>query len=218
MKSREAFHVYECHGLTPTARLVGMRATGAAIPQENGEHIAVVMVHTLQNWLGCGRVQLMAALEELKKQDIVKEWRHVEVADKSGMYPEGRTFEALLLFVQTQDDDYLADDDRDEVSVADVIDEDAVTKIDPRRERIFEKTGGKCFYCVEASAEHLDHMHPASRGGSSADENMIGACATCNVQKNDRTVDEYRAYLAYKRKLPSVAEIAFYGERRETAA
>jgi PAS domain S-box-containing protein len=31
---------------------------------------------------------------------------------------------------------------------------------------------------------------------------MIGACSTCNVQKKDRTVEEYRAWLAYTGTTP----------------
>ena len=83
---------------------------------------------------------------------------------------------------------------------------------DPRRRRIYEKTERRCFYCIGAWAEHLDHMHPKSRGGRDDDDNLIGACTSCNSQKRDRTVEEYRALLAYQRRLPDIRMVSFYGE------
>jgi len=91
-------------------------------------------------------------------------------------------------------------------------DELPVTDPNPKRARVFAKTGNRCFYCIERWAEHVDHMHPRCRGGSDADGNLIGACRTCNIRKKDRTVEEYRAYLAYRQRLPSVAHVRFYGE------
>jgi len=82
----------------------------------------------------------------------------------------------------------------------------------PRRHRIFLKTDYRCFYCSKAWAQHLDHMHPQIRGGGDEDENMIGACRTCNIQKKDRTVEEYRAWLSHKRRLSSITLVRFYGE------
>lgn len=81
-----------------------------------------------------------------------------------------------------------------------------------RRARIYAKTNWRCFYCIEAPAEHLDHMHPKIRGGSNDDANMIGACRSCNIRKNDRTVEEYRAYLAHKNRLPDITHVRFWGE------
>lgn len=83
---------------------------------------------------------------------------------------------------------------------------------DPRRQRIYDKTSGRCFYCIAAWAEHLDHMHPKSRDGGDDEDNLIGACTSCNSQKRDRTVEEYRALLAYQRRLPEVRMVVFFGE------
>lgn len=85
--------------------------------------------------------------------------------------------------------------------------------VDERRQRIYAKTRGRCFYCVRVPAEQLDHMHPKSRGGSDDDENMIGACTKCNIRKLDRTVEEYRAYLAHRQKLERGYRIVFFDER-----
>jgi hypothetical protein len=81
-----------------------------------------------------------------------------------------------------------------------------------RRTRIYDKTEGKCFYCVKAWAEHIDHMDPRSRHGDDDEANLIGACSSCNSQKRDRTVEEYRALLAYQRRLPSISMVKFYDE------
>jgi len=87
--------------------------------------------------------------------------------------------------------------------------------VEPRRARIYAKTRWQCFYCIKAPAQHLDHMHPKIRGGSDADENMIGACRACNVRKNDRTVEEYRAYLAHRNRFPDISHVKFYGEANQ---
>jgi 5-methylcytosine-specific restriction endonuclease McrA len=61
----------------------------------------------------------------------------------------------------------------------------------------FEKQEGFCYYCGEllyASFDkevHVDHMIPLSRGGSNSIENIVLSCATCNLEKNTKTSDEY---------------------------
>jgi len=83
---------------------------------------------------------------------------------------------------------------------------------DPKRARVYAKTNGWCFYCASIPAAHIDHMNPRVRGGSNQIENLIGACAKCNLQKNDRTVEEYRAFLAHRHRLRDVKDVRFYGE------
>lgn len=218
--NKHYFNVCDCNTLTPVAKLVGMRLTASSGSQSNGQDIALVFSHSLMHWTGCSRVQMVAALEELAKEDILKSWRWVSVKDKF----EGAdtTTEALLVFLSEVDVDDLDIEGAgpEAISTEDIVggDTSGLIKIDPRRARIFAKTEGKCFYCVEADAEHLDHMHPQSRGGSDADDNMIGACAPCNIRKNDRTVEEYRAYLAYRNRADSLSAIVFYGEKPGEAA
>lgn len=40
-----------------------------------------------------------------------------------------------------------------------------------------------CSYCG-GSVEHIDHIHPVSRGGRSDWDNLAPACAACNRRKN----------------------------------
>ncbi|MEU6633832.1 HNH endonuclease [Streptomyces parvus] len=51
--------------------------------------------------------------------------------------------------------------------------------------------GYRCAYCGE-SAEHLDHVMPLSRGGTDTEDNMVPACAKCNLSKGAKTLEEWR--------------------------
>ena len=44
--------------------------------------------------------------------------------------------------------------------------------------------GDKCVYCGEPY-EHQDHFIPLSKGGGYTKDNMVPACAVCNVDKSD---------------------------------
>lgn len=55
------------------------------------------------------------------------------------------------------------------------------------RFRVFERDGFTCQYCGEKPPEvilHLDHIFPVSKGGKEEIENMITACADCNLGKS----------------------------------
>lgn len=60
------------------------------------------------------------------------------------------------------------------------------------RTEIFERYGDTCAYC-DAPAEHLDHVHPISKGGADAPHNLLPACAPCNLSKNAKTLAEWAA-------------------------
>lgn len=47
-----------------------------------------------------------------------------------------------------------------------------------------------CAYC-DKRAEHLDHVHPLSKGGADAEHNMLPACAECNLSKGAKTLAEW---------------------------
>lgn len=60
------------------------------------------------------------------------------------------------------------------------------------------KGDGCCGYCgdqLEHGKRAVDHMIPWRRGGTNDPENLIPACTTCNVQKKDRLVEEFRVWL-----------------------
>ncbi len=61
------------------------------------------------------------------------------------------------------------------------------------RERIFARDDYTCRYCgARGGYLECDHVHPVSRGGSSADSNLSTACKACNRDKGSKTLEEWR--------------------------
>jgi 5-methylcytosine-specific restriction endonuclease McrA len=61
------------------------------------------------------------------------------------------------------------------------------THVGLSRRAIFARDGGRCVYC-RGAAETIDHVHPRSKGGRHAWENVVAACARCNHLKGDKTL------------------------------
>ena len=62
------------------------------------------------------------------------------------------------------------------------------------RARVFQKTGGKCFYCgcdLDFKTYHIDHFIPKSNNGKGGD-NLVPSCSDCNLYKGRLSVDEFR--------------------------
>lgn len=61
---------------------------------------------------------------------------------------------------------------------------------------IRERDGFMCYYCgVRVSGGHIDHKNPRSRGGSNRRNNLVLACAPCNLAKNDMTAQQFERWL-----------------------
>ena len=58
------------------------------------------------------------------------------------------------------------------------------------RRALFARDGWRCVYCGSAGRLTLDHVVPRSRGGDSVWENVVTACAPCNLKKGDRLPEE----------------------------
>lgn len=67
---------------------------------------------------------------------------------------------------------------------------------------VWSKSGGACTYCgtgLNPFQRHapngfqIDHVHPRSRGGSDAIENLVPACKICNCSKRDRPLSQWKA-------------------------
>lgn len=61
------------------------------------------------------------------------------------------------------------------------------------RYEIIERDNSTCRYCgkvLRIKEIHIDHVVPYSRGGETVSENLVVACATCNLSKHDRTPKE----------------------------
>lgn len=65
---------------------------------------------------------------------------------------------------------------------------------------VHNKTGGRCFYCgvTVGGRLHVDHFVPFSRGGSDALDNLVPSCRSCNSEKRDRLLEEWRVFRRYR--------------------
>lgn len=62
---------------------------------------------------------------------------------------------------------------------------------------LYDLQDGRCVYCAMPVGDnyHVDHMTPLSRGGSNWPDNLAITCPPCNLSKNDKTADEFIAWL-----------------------
>lgn len=52
------------------------------------------------------------------------------------------------------------------------------------RHAVLARDDYRCARCG-SPADHVDHVHPVSRGGSSAEANLVAMCSHCNASKRD---------------------------------
>lgn len=72
------------------------------------------------------------------------------------------------------------------------------------RRVLFARDGWRCVYCgTSASRLTLDHVVPRSRGGDSVWENVVTACAPCNLRKGDRLLHEASMFLPHPPRPPA---------------
>jgi 5-methylcytosine-specific restriction endonuclease McrA len=73
------------------------------------------------------------------------------------------------------------------------------------REKVFSKYDGRCAYCGELLQKgwHVDHMLPIRRSTSGCDhperdcfENKVPACVSCNINKHQLGIEEFRKLIA----------------------
>lgn len=70
--------------------------------------------------------------------------------------------------------------------------------VSPRtRFEVFKRDRFRCVYCGRSAADdtelHVDHVHPTSRGGTDEIDNLVTACAECNLGKSDIPIGEQAA-------------------------
>jgi len=58
------------------------------------------------------------------------------------------------------------------------------------RRALFARDQYRCQYCGTGSSLTIDHVVPRSRGGLSGWENIVAACAPCNLRKGNRLPHE----------------------------
>jgi 5-methylcytosine-specific restriction endonuclease McrA len=56
---------------------------------------------------------------------------------------------------------------------------------------------GRCHWCGDKVAQdyHVDHVTPLSKGGSNGPENLVIACASCNLSKSDKLPSDWNGTL-----------------------
>ena len=61
------------------------------------------------------------------------------------------------------------------------------------RGEVMERDGRKCVYCgCEEGPFHLDHVKPVSAGGAGSPDNLVVACASCNLSKGAKPLSKWR--------------------------
>lgn len=66
------------------------------------------------------------------------------------------------------------------------------------KQMVLQRSAGRCWYCGEVlnvagrQTNHIDHVLPVSKGGSNDPDNLVAACRTCNTEKADMTLKEFR--------------------------
>jgi hypothetical protein len=63
------------------------------------------------------------------------------------------------------------------------------------RFKIFQRDGFRCVYCGRSSTDdgvklQVDHLKPLANGGGSSRENLVTACADCNLEKRGTPLPE----------------------------
>ena len=72
------------------------------------------------------------------------------------------------------------------------------------RRALFARDGWNCVYCGSSGGRlTLDHVIPRSRGGDSVWENVVTACAPCNLRKGDRLPEEVAMSLPRPPRAPA---------------
>ncbi len=66
-----------------------------------------------------------------------------------------------------------------------------------KRMKARKQTKGRCWYCskhVGKNEATLDHVIPLARGGGFERSNLVFACQSCNTEKGDKSLEQYRTF------------------------
>ncbi|MBM3517804.1 MAG: HNH endonuclease [Alphaproteobacteria bacterium] len=75
------------------------------------------------------------------------------------------------------------------------------------RFNVFLRDAFRCQYCGDDEELTFDHLTPRSQGGRTTWENVVTACATCNLRKGGRRPREAGLYPARQPRMPTVREL-----------
>jgi len=81
------------------------------------------------------------------------------------------------------------------------------------RFNLFLRDSFTCQYCGSGEELTFDHINPRSRGGRTTWENIVTACARCNLMKGGRTPREAGMAIRRPAHRPSMFELQEHGRR-----
>jgi 5-methylcytosine-specific restriction endonuclease McrA len=81
------------------------------------------------------------------------------------------------------------------------------------RFNLFLRDSFACQYCGSGEDLTFDHINPRSKGGRTTWENIVTACAPCNLQKGGRTPREAGMSIHRAAHRPSMFELQQHGRR-----
>ena len=81
------------------------------------------------------------------------------------------------------------------------------------RFNLFLRDAFTCQYCGAPDDLTFDHIMPRSRGGRTSWENIVTACAPCNLRKGGRTPKEANMHPARAARRPNMFELQDLGRR-----
>jgi hypothetical protein len=77
-----------------------------------------------------------------------------------------------------------------------------MTNMYPTRNLIYKRDKNKCQYCGSTKSLTIDHVIPKSKGGQDTWENLVVACAPCNVKKGDKLLEQTNMKLVRTPRAP----------------
>jgi 5-methylcytosine-specific restriction endonuclease McrA len=85
-------------------------------------------------------------------------------------------------------------------------------KVRLTKRELFRRDQYACQYCGNQSRRlTLDHVIPRHKGGEHSWTNLVTACATCNLKKGGRTIQEARMQLLRPPREPHATALYLYG-------
>ena len=81
------------------------------------------------------------------------------------------------------------------------------------RFNLFLRDAFICQYCGSGDDLTFDHLTPRSRGGRTTWDNIVTACARCNLAKGGRTPKEAAMHLLHSPRRPTMYELQDRGRR-----
>jgi len=81
------------------------------------------------------------------------------------------------------------------------------------RFNVFLRDGFSCVYCGSPSDLTFDHVAPRSRGGRTTWQNIVTACAPCNLRKGGRSMREAKMFPHRPPRQPTMHELQGQGRK-----